>query len=259
MTKYEIHDACAIFPQCSDEDFAALMASIEKDGLLEPIRLFEGKILDGRSRYTACRAAKVEPFFVEVAPEDPIAAVLAWNLARRHLDASQKAMVAAAVRHLSEPAATARMEAGAQNCARGKSAEIAAKAVGVSTRSVEHAIQVREHAPPEVVAAVEAGKVKVSDAAKIADKPKPQQRAALKAVEKGEAKTLAEAAKPKKREPKNGREVGDFKGLNDLLGKATRKADDVNRERPGAKFHKKFMDSIEGCFDAVKDWKEATR
>lgn len=46
---YEIHEAAKLFPMIGKEELAELAADIHAQGLLNPIVLFEGKVLDGRS------------------------------------------------------------------------------------------------------------------------------------------------------------------------------------------------------------------
>ena len=50
---YTRHDLSSYWPDMADEDFLALKESIGYSGLLEPITLFEGQILDGWHRYNA--------------------------------------------------------------------------------------------------------------------------------------------------------------------------------------------------------------
>ncbi len=56
--------------------------------------MYEGKLLDGRNRWKACALAGVEPRFTEFQGDDPIGWVVSQNLVRRHLTASQRAVVA---------------------------------------------------------------------------------------------------------------------------------------------------------------------
>ena len=64
-------------------------------GLNEDIVLFGDTILDGRNRYRACLAVKVKPRFRSYEGNNPLAYVISSNLAGRHLNESQRAMVAA--------------------------------------------------------------------------------------------------------------------------------------------------------------------
>ena len=71
-------------------EFDELVADIKKNGLVEPIVLLEDKILDGRNRYRACIAARVDPTFRPFTGDDPAAYVTSANVRRRHLTAEQK-------------------------------------------------------------------------------------------------------------------------------------------------------------------------
>jgi hypothetical protein len=93
--QYEAHELANVFPLMDDAAFAELKQDIEAHGLIEPIVLFEGRILDGRNRYRACREAGAEPKFKDFDGSDPVSYVVSLNLKRRHLNETQRAMVAA--------------------------------------------------------------------------------------------------------------------------------------------------------------------
>ena len=84
-----------MIPKATTEEFTALYEDIREHGLLEPIVTYEGKILDGRTRYNACMQAEIEPKFVEWdgRGDSPLNFVLSENLHRRHLTPSQKAAI----------------------------------------------------------------------------------------------------------------------------------------------------------------------
>jgi ParB-like chromosome segregation protein Spo0J len=95
--KLEPHPLSALLPMMSDQELRKLRADILKNGQQEPIVLFEGKILDGRNRYRACMdLGIVDPKKEDFAgkPEDALHYVMARNVHRRQLSASQKAVVA---------------------------------------------------------------------------------------------------------------------------------------------------------------------
>lgn len=95
----DIHPFALFLPEACSDDFSALVDDIKRFGVRVPVVLFEGKILDGRSRYKAARQLKIavptENF--EGSLVDALRLVQSYNLYRRHLQPSQKAGVAAKI------------------------------------------------------------------------------------------------------------------------------------------------------------------
>ncbi|HVC98316.1 MAG TPA: hypothetical protein VND64_31895 [Pirellulales bacterium] len=221
----KFHPFANVFPLMSEGDLKELAADIEAHGQREPIYTYEGQILDGRNRFNACRMAKRQPWFEawegdgpgndDGAPGpggDPVAFVVSKNLRRRHLDESQRAIVAAKLAVLKQgrkplrsgvdPAQVVTSKASPKvpigTFDRPEASDVtisqAAELLNVGRRSVNRARDVLEHGDATLVEAVEAGHVSVADAAEVVDKPKPIQQAALDAVRSGKAKTLVKAA-----------------------------------------------------------------
>jgi ParB-like chromosome segregation protein Spo0J len=179
----QVHEAASIFPMMPDDDYAELVDDIRKHGLRDKIRLLDGKIIDGRNRYRACSDAGVEPQFESISTDDPAAYVVSVNLHRRQLTPSQRSMVAARVREFYDNAAKERMVAGKKIEPSGKSSggsgdarDQAGKAVGVSGKMVDYATKVLKQAAPEIIAAVDTGKMAVKTAAIVASEPVETQR-----------------------------------------------------------------------------------
>ena len=210
---YPNSDEANLFPQASPGDYQAVLASIKEIGLQDAIVTKDGHIIDGRTRLRACREAGVEPRFTELdAGVDPVQYVVAKNLARRHLDASQRAVIAYKLSAWSKPGGDRRSEAyreGVDHSAilpDGFSQKESAKLMNVSLRSVRQAGKVISEDSPAVPAlrhAVEAAgerRVNVSDAAKVVDQPAEVQEQALNRVFRGESKTISGAVRQIKRQ-----------------------------------------------------------
>ena len=106
-----------------------------------------GLLLDGRNRFKACQEVGIQPLFREYKGDNPTAFVISLNLKRRHLNESQRAMVAAKLENM--PA-----HRPADKCANlHTSRKEAAKLLNVGTRSVSSAKKVEEKGSPELVAA----------------------------------------------------------------------------------------------------------
>ena len=98
MSELQFHPLADLVPTMTGgEQLYDLVADIRKHGLRHPIVLYEGKILDGRHRYTACLTAEVKPRTVDGDKylgienhADAVAYVISANIHRRHLTPEQK-------------------------------------------------------------------------------------------------------------------------------------------------------------------------
>src|SRR5690348_3118193 len=182
MSTLETHPLADLFPMMKGAEFEDLCEDVTIKGLLDPIVLHEGKILDGRNRYRACQKAGVPIKIVKFNPKndgDPLAWVVSKNLKRRHLNESQRAMIAAKLANF------ARGRPGENPSIGGISAKRASDMLNVGARSIERARVVQSKAAPELKAAVEKGQVSVSAAADIADNlPNEDQRQITTLTEK---------------------------------------------------------------------------
>lgn len=170
MREIQFHPLAEIFPQFSDEEEKDLAASIAKHGQQHPIILYQGKILDGRHRYRACKAAGIKPRFEQYKGSDPLGFVVSANIDRRHLTIGQRAVIAARIADLKQGEAGVSAMNQSANLRFGENApkithSDAADLLGVSERSVDVASSVLDHAPKSVVKAVESGEMSINAAA----------------------------------------------------------------------------------------------
>ncbi len=144
MKEYGYHEYADIFPMISGDDLQALADDIKKNGLHRPVIVHDDKILDGRNRYQACKLAGIDATFELYSGDDPLGFIISENLHRRHLNESQRAMVAAKIANLGEgrPDKTASIDAVSQIKA--------AQLLNVSRASVQRAKEVIRKAPEKV-------------------------------------------------------------------------------------------------------------
>jgi hypothetical protein len=156
------HPLSEIFPLIEGEEFAELVNDIKTKGQLEPIVLYEEKILEGRNRYRACLMAGVEPITKQYDGTDPVGFIFSANFVRRHLTVGQRALVATQFTHMRPGAQPANL----QNQRMIMSVPDAAKMVHVSPATVHEAKVVVANGTPEEIAQIKDGKISVSHVAK---------------------------------------------------------------------------------------------
>jgi N6-adenosine-specific RNA methylase IME4 len=192
------HPYADLFPLIEGAEFEAFAADLKENGLREQIVLLDNLILDGRNRYRAAEllglpAAQGDAdSFREFDPEtegDPLKWVLSKNLARRHLNESQRAMVAARLSNMPShrPAdkgahlRTSLVEAGGR--------------LNVSARLITSAKKVQNKGTESLKHAVDSGKLAASAGAQAADLSAEQQDKIAALAEAGKANPVRTAIK----------------------------------------------------------------
>jgi len=182
----DFHPVSEIFPLMQGKVFEDLVEDIRQNGLREPIWLLGDKIIDGRNRYRACEASGVTPHYNNYVGDEAglVAFVVSLNLHRRHLNESQRAMVAANLANIGNGQHSS---ANLHSTTSGEAAEM----LNVSERSVATARKVRDTGADELIEAVQSGSVSVNAAQDVATLPKEEQ---AEIVARGE-KEILQAAK----------------------------------------------------------------
>jgi len=180
MTELLFHEYANIFPLMTPEEYAALVADMRANGYdpTAPIVLYEGQILDGRNRWKAAQDAGVEPTRIEYEGDDPLGYVVRHNLNRRHLNASQRAVIGLEIEKYEAQRAKRRQAANAlvnqpqaQNMEifpyseheKGTARDFAAKAVGANPRYIQDAKRIKATAP-ELLPKIAAGSMSIPEA-----------------------------------------------------------------------------------------------
>lgn len=166
------HPLADLFPLIEGEELRELAHSIHEHGLREPIVLFEDKILDGRNRFRACEIAKVAPVTVPFDGTDALAFVIDKNIHRRHLNESQRALIAARLTTTSWGGARKN-----KACEQAMTSNKAAKLFNVGRDSVTFARKILDEGTPAEIAAVQKGEARVASLGRaLRDKLPPKAR-----------------------------------------------------------------------------------
>lgn len=173
------HPIADVWPVMDEVKLAELAEDIKKNGQLVPVWLYEGKILDGRNRWAACKIAGVTPKTQEYKGDEPTAFAVALNDRRRHMNKGSLAAVAAELEpHFAADAKRRQKQHGGTAPGKpktlpekvpevkkgdGDARKAAAVSVGVNDRYVSDAKKVKTEAP-EVFERLKAGKITLQDA-----------------------------------------------------------------------------------------------
>lgn len=221
MNDIKAHPAADLFPMMDDASYRDLVDDIRENGLQEDGMLSkDGLIVDGRNRYKACLEIGIEMEWAQIEEGDdfdPFAYAISKNLRRRHLTASQRAMIAAKFAKLRHGGDRKSEDIKGQIC---PSIEEASEQLNVSERSTKSAKKVIAEGSPEVIKAVEQGELPVSKAAELVKKvpDKVEQTTILKQG----PKAISEAATKVTNKPT---EVSHFKRFKEVWDSA----DEVGR------------------------------
>ena len=190
----QAHPAAMLFPLMAEDAVTVLAEDIRANGLIHPIVLHpDGSILDGRSRSEACRRIAIEPSYETWTGKagEEVAYVVSANLHRRHLNESQRGMIAASI---------ANMKVGnpqlphLRQLAQAVSQSEAAALLNVSRGTLQRAHRVRVDGTPELVQAVVEGRVSVTTAVRQLPlrPPKAEQEIAVPIVRKGAIRPIGQ-------------------------------------------------------------------
>jgi hypothetical protein len=172
------HPACLLFPKLTGFALDELAADIKDRGLIEPIVLLNGQVLDGKNRLAACQIAGVKPRFVQWDGDgSPTEWVISTNLIRRHLTPSQRAAIAHDLLPLLEAEAKQRQRGSrgrgkkvakefATFSHNGKASEVAARIARSNPRYVETIKRLSQEAP-ELVPKIRSGHLSVPIASRL--------------------------------------------------------------------------------------------
>lgn len=181
VPRMQFHPVANIFRMMTPDERDGLRQDIEANGQTDEILLAydpaDGilKIADGRNRYNACRELGIEPKYREWnGVGNLLSIVISKNLHRRHLDETERAMIAAGLVNTNGVGRPTINSANLPNITTAKAADL----LSVSPRTVTSALKVLRDGDRELIENVGSGpgQFSIAAAATISDLPKSQQK-----------------------------------------------------------------------------------
>lgn len=208
----EFHRIANIYPLMKDNEtekrlWKEFKNDIKENELLNPIMLFEDKILDGRNRAIACDETDTDVFYETFHGDEneALAYVTSTNDMRRHLTSSQRAAVAVNNEELYDQIQTEakeRMSEGGKGGKGGikegmetvphltKTREIVAEKTNTNPRYISDAKKIKE-ANPDLLQDVQNGKITIPKAVKqVKSEAKKVEKKRLLDIVKDDAKDV---------------------------------------------------------------------
>lgn len=166
MNELTFHPVVDIFPEMSDIEFRELVEDIRENGLLEPVWVYDGQVIDGRHRVKACRELDIEVDIFEYDGDESsiVSFVTSLNLTRRHLSDSQRAMIGARLTTLKQGDNQFTKDPPIGGTT---SQSEAADILNTSQRAIQRASKVQRDGIPELIDAVDAGEVSIAAAVEV--------------------------------------------------------------------------------------------
>lgn len=186
-------------------DIESLARSMKKLGQLQPIGVgADGVLVFGGRRLMAARSLGWTEIEARVIDCDALQAEHDENEIRKSFTVTERLAIAQRIAERLCPDGGRQgqrtdLHANAGKSEKGETADIAARQAGLgSAETLKRAQKVVEHGAPELVEAMDAGKVSIHAAAAIASLPKPDQ-SRIDYSDKSQVKQAREQAKPKTR------------------------------------------------------------
>lgn len=168
---FKIHPACLASPAMTPEQYAELKADITERGLLFPIVMHKGMVLDGRHRLRVCNELGIEPETLvddELREHggDPWAYV--WSTMQHKQPTTSQLSAFSVEWQLSKekPDAKKRQKQGRETLpdpqSAGKSSDKTGQRFGISGRTVSKAVKVKQSGCQQLFDAVRDGRINVT-------------------------------------------------------------------------------------------------
>jgi ParB/Sulfiredoxin domain len=193
--KYKPHRFALLVPEPSAAELEELTADIKENGLRDPVIIFEGEILDGRSRQKACHKADVKlrtELFDPKTQGDPLAFVVSKNFKRRQLQMSpgeKAAYVAEHILPIFEQRAKERQDAGRS----GGRAPSGAQVPATGAEGVTSELETKPKPPKKIVKASQEAAAATGVSARSIERAKAKKKKDKMPAKEREAKERADA------------------------------------------------------------------